>query len=330
MHTQAETTLIDYLLWRGPLSLCPWERLMDSCLYINKILFHCFVFTSIEKKHGPEEFLSHCYLLLRCEPHGSIKWSPFPEKLGCGAECIEGVADSSRHSTAHHPGAEERGGLAVIPLLLKTFWRKTTCWSMAGGGENQHDSWIRPPSHYLGACDSKLLRTFLFPFFLLSCPSPLSTSIHCCLNSCPDISTQPTPLISVPSFVLSRLASRPHSINLLFPHFLSHGLTVYVSSTSCEPLTTPRPTGFTVWKLCDASPSLPILSFVLPGGPVALGKGCIPGWIPGCVVLISPEWPLHHYWGWLFCLRNFTTMPLAALTLVTWSLSPQQLMKEVW
>lgn len=36
--------------------------------------------------------------------------------------------------------------------------------------------------------------------------------------------------------------------------------------------------------------------------PMALRKCCVPGWIPGCVVLISTEKTLHCYCGWRFCL----------------------------
>lgn len=118
--------------------------------------------------------------------------------------------------------------------FIKTYWRKTTCWSMAGGGENQHDGWIQPPSHCVEACASKLPWKF-HPFhFSSSLPSSFSNSIYCCSNSCPAITTQPTPLISLPSFVLSRPSSRPHSINLLVLHFLSHGL-IYVHPLHVSP-----------------------------------------------------------------------------------------------
>lgn len=107
---------------------------------------------------------------------------------------------------------------------------------MLEGGENQHDSWIKPPSYYLEACAS-FMNVF---FFLPSGPSSLSTSIYSCSNSCPAITTQPTPLISLPPFVLSCSSSRPHSMNLLFFHFLSHDLIIFVHPP-CEPLTSAIP-----------------------------------------------------------------------------------------
>lgn len=161
-------------------------------------------------------------------------------------------------------------------------------------------------------------------------PSPFF-STYCCSNSCPAITTQQTPLISLPSFLPSHPSSlislpSPHSFSLLFLHFLSHGLTISV-----------HPHKWVPHHLQDTQILLfgnlvILLPLVLWFGwcPRALGKVCGPGWILACVVLISPEWSLHHYWGWFYCLCNFTTMPLAALTPVTWSLSPQQLLKEVW
>lgn len=157
----------------------------------------------------------------------------------------------------------------------------------------------------------------LFFFFLPFFPSSLSTSIYCCSYSCPAITSQPTPLISLPSFVLSRPSSRPNSIissSISCPMAL---LSVFIHFKwglhKCKIL---------LFGNCFAPPSVPVFVLCFAWCPVALGKGCVPGWIPGCVVLISVEWPLHHYWGWLFCLGNFTTMPLATLTPVTWSLSP--------
>lgn len=35
---------------------------------------------------------------------------------------------------------------------------------MLEGGENQHDSWIKPPSYYLEACAS-FMNVFFFPSF---------------------------------------------------------------------------------------------------------------------------------------------------------------------
>lgn len=196
---------------------------------------------------------------------------------------------------------------------------------MAGGGENQHDGLIQPPSHYLEACASKLPWRFLF-FFL---PSHFPLHLHILLLkqlSSHHCSARSFNLLSL--FYLSHPLAPTLSISsiLPFPVFWPYYL---CSSTSYAPRTTARPTDFAIWKLwCSSLTAYLILCFAWC--PVALRKGSIPGWITGCVVLISPEWPLHHYWGWLYCLGNFTTMPLAALTPVTWSLSPQQLMKEVW
>lgn len=70
---------------------------------------------------------------------------------------MEGVADSSRHSTPHHPGAEERGGLVVIPLLLKHIvekqhagpWQEDEKISMTAGSNHPLTIWklvaLKPP-----------------------------------------------------------------------------------------------------------------------------------------------------------------------------------------
>lgn len=150
---------------------------------------------------------------------------------------MQGVANSSTqqqtfHTTPPRVKAGKRGGGWNNSAFIKTYWRKTTYWSMAGGRENQHDGWIKRPSHYLEAWASKLPWKFLF-FFLTSF-LPIFP-FHWCSNSCPAITTQPTPLISLPSFVLSHPSSHPHSINLLFLHFRSHGLTIYVHPPHVSP-----------------------------------------------------------------------------------------------
>lgn len=169
---------------------------------------------------------------------------------------MEGAADS-RHSKPHHPGAEERGGLVVIPLLLKHIeekqhvglWQEEEIISMTAGSNLPLTIWKLVPLSFH--------ESFFFSSFLPSFPSSLSTSIYCCSNSCPAITTQPTPLIFLPSFVLSRPSFRPHSINLLLLHFLSHSLTICVHPPHVSPSQ--------VWKHCDVPPSLAILSCVLPG-----------------------------------------------------------------
>lgn len=96
---------------------------------------------------------------------------------------------------------------------------------MAAGRENQHDGWIHPPSQYLGACcfyQHFVLSDSYFPSF----PSSLASS-STVAQAAVQPSIHPTALILLPPLVQSHPSSHPLSINLLFPRFLSHGLTIY-------------------------------------------------------------------------------------------------------
>lgn len=244
------------------------------------------------------------------------------------------MADSYRHSTPHHLGAEKRGGLAVIPLLLKHIEEKHHAGLWQEEEQNHHDGWSQPPSHYLEASASQLpwmhhlflsALSFLFPpSFLFIFPLHLHLLLFKQLSS----HRYSTHSFNLYSFVLPAHPLTPtlsiswSSVSSLAPSILIHLMWTPHNCTThrfCR-----------VETLWFCSSLIAYLVLCLAWSPAALGKGCVPGWIPACVVLISPEWPLHHHWGCLYCLGNFTTMPLAALTPVTWSLSPQQLMKGVW
>lgn len=228
--------------------------------------FHCFVF-----KYRDETWaigiLSPAYCYCVAVINLLFRWVT---SRGSRLWCRVGGKGSWQKQTFHITPPRGRGEKRACSnsTFIKTYWRKT-CWSMAGGGENQRDGWIQPPSRYLKACDSKL-------HFI--------------------IMTQPTHLISLPSSILSCPSSRPHSLNLLFLHFLSYGLTIYVHPPHVSPSELQDPqillSGNSMMLLPHCL-SCPVFSWC----PAALGKGCVPGWIPGCVVLISPEWPLYRYWG---------------------------------
>lgn len=89
------------------------------------------------------------------------------------------------------PRGRGGGGVAVILLLLKHVEEKQHI------GLLQREEKIRmmirsntPPTNWkLGPLSFNQHFIFLFPFF----PSSLSTSHYCCSNSCPAITTQPTP-----------------------------------------------------------------------------------------------------------------------------------------
>lgn len=239
---------------------------------------------------------------------GHASSSLFSERLFCGTEWRQGVADSSTQQQTFHNtpprGTGRRGELAVILLLLKHIeekqhiglWQEEQKISMTAGSNTPLTIWKLGPLSF----HERFFFFFKLPFF----PSSLSTSLYCCSNSCPAITTEPTPLISLPSFVLSRPSSRPRSINLLFLHFRSHGLAIYVHPPHVSPSQLQDPQIL----LCGNSVMLLPHCLCCPTFawcPAALGKDCVPGWIPGCVVLISPEWTLHHYWSCLFLSGQF-------------------------
>lgn len=168
------------------------------------------------------------------------------------------------------PRGREKRRACSNSTFIKTYWRKTSCWPMAGGGTKS--PWrLEPTSLTLSGsfCLSASMNASSFPLSALLpvFPPPffssfLSTSIYCCSNSCPAIATQPTLLICLHLFYPPILSPPLYqSPGPLFP--LLHHL---YSSTSCEPLTIARLIGFAVWKLCDsAPPSSLILSCVWPG-----------------------------------------------------------------
>lgn len=125
---------------------------------------------------------------------------------------------------------------------------------------------------------------FTFFFNVLSSHLSFPLASNGAHNSCPFITTS---LICL-WFVRSHPSSHSHPISLLFLHFLSHALTVNV----------PHP-HVTLSQFKDpdtllSGSSIPLLLHSLSCHmfswcPRALGKCCVPGWIPGCVVLISTE-----------------------------------------
>lgn len=157
---------------------------------------------------------------------------------------------------------EEMGAFSNS-TFIKTYWRKTTYWSVAAGGENQRDGQIKQPSHYPESWASKLPWTvlvflcfFLLPFFpsfhlLLLLLKQLSShhyqahsfNLSSFICSIPPILSPPLYRSPVPPFPLS------------WPCYL--GL-----STSCGPPTTARSKYSAVWKPWDAPPLRPILSHV--------------------------------------------------------------------
>lgn len=161
-----------------------------------------------------------------------------------------------RHSTSHHPGAEERGRLAVIPLLLKHI------------EEKQHTGIRQEEEEISMTAGSNLL----FTIWKLV---PLSTAHSFNLSSfiCSILPILSSPTLSISCFPLP------------WPYYLC-------SSTSCEPLTTAQ---FHCLETLRCSSLTACLALCVAWCPAALGKVCVPGWIPGCVVLISPEWSLHPY-----------------------------------
>lgn len=171
------------------------------------------------------------------------------------------MADSGRHSTLHHPGAAERGGLAVIPLLLKHIeekqhaglWQEEEKISMTAGSDLPLAIWkLAPLSFHL-----------FFSSFL-----PIFPLLHPHLLWLKQLSRH---RYSAHSFNLSSLVCSippmlsPPLYQSLVPPFPLSGPYYLCLSTSCAPLTTARATDFAVWKLCDAPASLPILSCVVPG-----------------------------------------------------------------
>lgn len=186
--------------------------------------------------------------------------------------CVERVADSSRHSTSQNPGAEERGGLAVIPILLNILRKK----------QHTHiGTWKQ---------EEKISMTVRSSVLTIWKPVPLNSAHPCNLSS-------------LACSILPILSSPPPCKSLVF---LSHG-----------------PAGFIhfMWVLHDW------LKIQLSGNSAMLLPHR-PSWPVFCPCP-PPEWSLHHYWCRLYCLGNFTTMPVDTLTSMTWSLSPEQLMKEV-
>lgn len=90
---------------------------------------------------------------------------------------MEGASDS-RHSKPHDPGAEESGGLAVIPLLLKhieekqyvSLWQEEEIISMTAGSNLPLTIWKLVPLSFH--------QRFFFFSFLLFPYSPFQLSSH--------------------------------------------------------------------------------------------------------------------------------------------------------
>lgn len=197
---------------------------------------------------------------------GQASGSPFQKGLIVVQRECKGwltAAHSSRHSIPRHPGSKlgRGGGVEIILLLLKHIeekqhiglWQEEEKISMTAGSNAPLTIWKLGPLSFHESF------FFFFNFLSSHLPFPLtlkqlsshhysahSFNLSSFVCSIPPIVSPPLYQSLVPPFPLS------------WPYYLC-------SSTSCEPLTTTRPTDFAVWKLCAAPPSLPILSYILLG-----------------------------------------------------------------
>lgn len=167
--------------------------------------------------------------------------------------------DIPHHTTQGGRGEE---GFAVIPLLLKHIEEKQHAGLWQEEEKISMTAWSNLPLTIWKLVPLSFREGFFFSSFP---PISLSTSIYCCSNSCPAITAQPAPLISLVCSI-SPILSPPLCQSLLFFHFLSFGLIIYVHPPHMHPVQLQDPQ-ILLSGNCDAPPSLPISSYVLPGVP---------------------------------------------------------------